>query len=75
MEYVKYHGRRHSEMYGEEVSVLEYQDTQNKYSKKYYCQDCSMCGRPILRKMFVIQSAETGVEIAYLGADCYKKLR
>ena len=67
----KYEGvakRMHSEIAGEQVSVL-------KYSSRYnfpYC-DCSRCGKPIRKVLYVVQSDETGIELFYLGSECIRK--
>ena len=68
MEYYKYHGERWSDIAGEKVGVLEYR-SKDKYP---YC-DCSRCGKPIINRMFVIQSCETDIELFYLGSECIKK--
>ena len=56
------------------VNILEYKSD----SKFPYC-DCSRCGQPIKKHMFVVQCAEEGpeldVEMAYLGSECIKHLR
>ena len=56
--------------HGERVAVLEYTST----ARVPYCE-CSRCGKPIIRRMYTVQSAETGVELEYLGSECIKRLR
>lgn len=70
MEYTDYLGSRYSEDAGEEVNVLLYTSTHSVP----YC-DCTRCGKPIKRRMYVIQSKETDVELMYLGSDCFRKLK
>lgn len=67
MEYTGNCRRIHSAALGEDVDILEYK---GKHSVTY-CY-CSRCGKPILREMYVVQSAETAVEYMYLGSDCIK---
>lgn len=67
MEYTKYLGK--DRLNGQDVSLLLYESK----DKVPYC-DCSRCGKPIKRKMIVVQDAETAVEMFYLGTDCYRKL-
>ena len=67
MEYTKYIGK--DRLNGQYVSLLQYESNDNIP----YC-NCSRCGKPIKRKMIVVQDADTSVEMFYLGADCYKKL-
>ena len=59
----------YSVAFDEEVDILEYVSK----DKIPYCE-CSRCGKPIIKKMYVVQSKETGVEMAYLGAECIKHL-
>lgn len=69
MEYTGKWSEKYSEQFGEVVYILEHKSE----SKVPYC-DCSRCGKPIIRKMFVVQSKETDIELAYLGSCCIKKL-
>lgn len=69
---MKYTGKYrsvYSHELGEGVDILEY----TSKDKVPYC-DCDKCGKPIVRKMFVVQSQETGVEMLYLGSECVKHL-
>ena len=59
-----------SKDFGEHVSILEYRSDDNVP----YC-DCDRCGKPIVKRMFVVQSKETDIEIAYLGSECVKHLK
>lgn len=68
MEYTGKHKTMRSTICGEVVSVLEYKGDNDIP----YCE-CSRCGKDIKRKMYVVQSAETGIELMYLGAECIKK--
>lgn len=67
MEYTGKYKTQHSEMCGEDVSILEYRS-----NSKYPYTECSMCGKPIIKKMFVVQSTETDTELMYLGSECVK---
>ena len=69
MEYTGRFRTMYSEDCGEDVAILEYRGS----DKVPYC-DCTRCGKPITRIMYVVQSRETGVEEMYLGSDCIKKL-
>lgn len=59
------------EMYSKDldrvVAILEYKSNDNT---PYI--ECSRCGKPIRRKMYVIQDSNTDLEIAYLGSECIK---
>jgi len=69
MEYTgKHRIIKNSRVCGEDVSVLEYKSD----SKIPWC-DCSRCGKPIVKRMFVIQSCETDIELLYLGSECIKR--
>jgi len=59
--------RKFSGVFGEEVVINE----ERSNSKFPYC-DCDKCGKPIIRRMFTVQSCETGIEIAHLGSECVK---
>ena len=59
----------YSHVFGEKVDVLEYSST----DKVPYCS-CDRCGKPIIKRMWVVQSAETGIELSYLGSECIKHL-
>ena len=59
----------YSEAAGENVNVLEYRSKDSIP----YCT-CTRCGKAIRRKMYVVQSAATDVELMYLGAECIKHL-
>ena len=68
--HMKYTGRfrkMYSDVCGEDVSVLEY-ESDDKFP---YCT-CTRCGKPIKKKMFVVQSDESGIELMYLGTECIK---
>lgn len=67
MEYTCVFKRMYSHVAGENVSILKYK-SKDSYP---YC-DCSRCGKPIKRIMFVVQSQETDVELFYLGTECIK---
>lgn len=69
MEYTGFLGYMDSYVAGEEVAILKYED---KNSNIPYC-DCSRCGKPIKRVMYVVQSRETDVELFHLGSECIKK--
>lgn len=69
MEFTEFVGSKYSETAGEFVSVLKYESKH----KVPYC-NCTRCGKPIKKTMYVVQSADTGVELMYLGADCINKL-
>ena len=70
MEYVKYHGIKHSDRLNKDIGVLEYQD---KTPSKIPYMFCDCCNKPIKRRMIVLQNIETDVEEFYLGFDCAKK--
>lgn len=70
MEYVKYHGVQHCNKFNKDFAVLEYQDKEN--DADYI--ECSCCGKPIKKRMIVLQDIETDVEEYYLGFTCAKKL-
>lgn len=70
MEYFKYHGRKKSISLDQEVDVLEYRENGNA---EHTYTECDCCGKPIKRRMFVLQDPETDVEVAYLGSECLKK--
>lgn len=57
-----------SQICGEDVDILEYRST----DRFPYC-DCTRCGKPITRRMWVVQSKETGIELMYLGSECIKR--
>lgn len=73
MEYTKFCGYLDSEMAGERVAILKYEAPKSE-AHIPYC-DCSFCGKPIKRVMYVVQSDKTDVELYYLGAECIKKLK
>lgn len=68
MEYKRFVKRVYSESLGEDVSILEY-GSKNDYP---YCV-CDLCGKDIVKKMFVVQSVDSGIERMYLGSECIKK--
>ena len=70
MKYTQFMGYKWSSVAGEEVAILKYE---SEHKNIPYCE-CSRCGKPIKRTMYVVQSKETDVELFYLGADCIKKL-
>lgn len=67
MEYTGKYKKVHSDLLGEDVYILEYRSKE----RFPYC-DCSRCGKPIIKKMYVIQNCETDVEMMYLGSECIK---
>lgn len=69
MEYTGRSKTMYSEECGEDVTIFEYA-SQSKYP---YCE-CSMCGKPLIRKMYVVQSDATDIELAYLGPECIRRL-
>ena len=69
MEYTKFMGYKWCDIVGEEVGILKYESKDNAP----YCE-CSRCGKPIKRVMYVVQSKETDLEHFYLGAECIKKI-
>lgn len=71
MVYTGKYTKKYSEALNQEVFILEYKDTHR--TSIPYC-NCGMCGKPIIRKMYVIQDPETDVEMMYLGYDCVKKI-
>lgn len=68
MEYVRIVKSMYSDICGENVSILEYKSNDNFP----YCE-CTRCGKDIKRKMYVVQSDKTDIELMYLGSDCYKR--
>ena len=58
-----------SDALGEDVHVLIYK-SEDSFP---YC-DCDRCGKPIRRKMYVVQSANTDIELMYLGSECIRHL-
>ena len=71
MEFVKYYGIKHSNVYNEDFAVLEYREEVPNETPYMYC---SCCNKPIKRRMIVLQNPETDVEEYYLGFDCAKKI-
>jgi len=69
MEYTGRHKRVCSKRYHQDVDVLEYASNDS-----FPYMECSICGKPIIRKMFVVQDPDSGVEIAYLGSECVKRI-
>lgn len=67
MKYTGNYKRMHSDVCQEDVCVLEYKSKDNVP----YC-NCTRCGKPIKKTMYVVQSAETDIELMYLGSDCIK---
>lgn len=67
MEYTGNYKNMYSDICGEEVAILEYKSKE----KNPYCE-CTRCGKPIIKKMYVVQSKETGIELMYLGSECIK---
>lgn len=70
MKYTGNYKTQYSTECGENVDVLEY-ISKNNFP---YCE-CSRCGKPIVRKMYVVQSESTGIELMYLGSECVKHLK
>ena len=68
MEYTGNYKKFFSHKLGKNVSVLEYKSDDN-----VTYDFCSLCGKPIKRKMFVVQDSETDIELLLLGATCAKK--
>lgn len=71
MDYTGRYKTVNSELLGHTVYILEYRSKYDPKSK-FYHTECSRCGKPIKRIMFVVQNAETDVEELYLGSDCIK---
>ena len=67
MEFTGLHKKMYSHVAGEHVFILKYQSKDSIP----YC-DCSRCGKPIKKTMYVVQSQETDVELFYLGSECIK---
>lgn len=61
-----------SEQLGHSVNILEYKANNGEQLSRCYWTECSRCGKPIKRVMFVVQDAETDVEELYFGSDCIK---
>lgn len=72
MEYTGKWKEMYSQDFKQAIHILEYKSKRD--TSIPYC-DCDRCGKPIKNHMFVIQSAEDDVEMAYYGADCIKKLK
>ena len=69
MEYTKYLGEKFSYRFGRNVTILQY-ESKDPYP---YC-DCDYCGKPLAKKMFVLQDPETDIVLMTVGSDCLKKL-
>ena len=54
-----------SSIFDEDVVVLEYVSK----SSVPYCT-CSRCGKPLKKRMFVVQSVNSDIELTYFGAEC-----
>lgn len=67
MEYTGRYKTQYSEILDEDVNILEYKSN----DQIPYC-DCDRCGKPIKKKMYVIQSCATDIEMMYLGSECIK---
>lgn len=67
MEYTGKYKKMYSTLLNKDVYVLEYRSSE----KIPWCE-CTRCGKPIIKKMYVIQDAETDVEDMYLGSECIK---
>ena len=65
MEYTGEYKEITSKNYGK-VYILKYKSEQ-PYP---YCE-CTMCGKPIKRTMYVVQD-ENDIELEYLGSECIK---
>ena len=65
MKYTGKHRTAYSAKYGC-ISILEYHSTHSVP----YCE-CSRCGKPIRRTMFVVQDSK-GIEVEFLGSECVK---
>ena len=70
MEYTGKYWEMESKELGETVNILEYK-AENRKHLAAWCE-CSKCGKPIKRLMYVVQDMED-IEVMYLGADCVKK--
>ena len=68
MEYTGNYKTFFSNKLGKDVNVLEYESKDNATY-----DFCSLCGKPIKRKMFVVQDRETDIELLLLGTTCAKK--
>ena len=70
MEYTGEYRTMYSEVCGELVDIL-------KYTSKDKCpyDYCERCGKPLIRTMYVVQSADTALIHFYLGSECVKHLR
>ena len=68
MKYTGKYKKMYSEICGENVNILEYKSKESVP----YCE-CTRCGKPIFKSLYIVQSEETDVELMYLGSDCIKK--
>ena len=69
---MQYTGRfinRYSKLLNRDITIMEYSSN----DKIPYC-DCDRCGKPIIRKMYVVQDPKTDLEIMYLGSECIKNI-
>lgn len=73
MDYTGNYRTLDSKLLGHTVNVLEYRAENGKQLSRCFWENCSRCGKPIKRVMFVVQEADTDIEEMYLGADCVKK--
>lgn len=73
MEYVGLVKNFFSEDFQEDVSILKYVAEPSEANIPYCL--CDRCKKPIKRVMYVVQSDETDVELAYLGAECIKYVK
>lgn len=67
MEFKGLYKKMRSDIAGGDVTILKY-ESKEKYP---YC-DCSRCGKPIKKIMYVVQDDKTDVEMFYLGSECIK---
>lgn len=69
MEYTGEYTTRLLKGTGTKVNILKYKSKDNFP----YC-NCDKCGKPIIKTMYVVQDAETDLEMMYLGSDCVKSI-
>lgn len=60
----------YSEVCGEKVDILEY-----KSGDKTPLGYCDRCGKPLIHKMYTVQSHDTALIHFDLGSECVKHLR
>lgn len=67
MEYTGKYREMYSGIFNEDVFIFEY-----KSKEKFPWCDCDRCGRPIIKKMYVVKSKDNNTELMYLGSECIK---